>query len=975
MFIEALLLAAVPALTDCNQNGIDDAVEIAKGITADCQGNGIPDECERGGVEPLAYWRFEEAGGELVEDLGPYGLDGSTLDTIVSDEIGYPIIPQTGAVNLRGRTVAGDGSILVADPEGLLSFGGEAFTIEAWVRIEQLSNTNGPNQRQTLVQKKPISSGGSEIDYLVFAQAGDATLNANGPRYGKTDGLTGREIAVVFGTGGGSSPTWIVTSSLEIEDHDWHHISVSLAGGDDRRIRFSLDGDVSMVSFDDIGHTTSEGPLLIGAHTNASGVYNQFLRGDVDELRICDRYLPDELLLADFRGGDCNGNGVPDGCEIEAGDATDCDGDGQPDSCQIDGNDCDGNGIPDQCDPDCNGNGIPDACDIASATSLDCQPDGIPDECQVEGGVRVGYDETGFAYIAIRSDLPYMVWMQRCNAPAANSVVDAIEVDFGIAPPNAAVTACIWSDPDADGDPRDAQLLWSLDGTIGDQEGLVTIDTPGIPVGDRNASFFVGFSMIVNLDPVDGDFPASMDIFGDPAPGRAWMIGSSSPIDLNDVSAFSEEYDLVEDRYFAGNWLIRARTSNPGIDCNGNGIPDDCDIAEGTSPDLDGDGRPDECGDCNANGVLDGFEIADGMLTDCDGDGIPDECQSTSNDCDGDGAPDSCQLAAGGDCNGNGILDACDIASGYANDTNKNLIPDTCEDCNGNGIIDEDDILLGRSADCDLDGIPDECQFGTPETTRIYADHDGTAESYINLIGASGYAWGVRHIIEPGGEWISAVELNWGLAWPGEVAKVAVWKDPNGDGLPDDAELLVEVETLTTEVYSDTFVRVPIPPTRVGDAGQSFLVGAWYTHPYGGSAMTLDYSDPAPSDSWFVAAVDGQILDLANLSSGFVYPFPGANFLISGVAHDGTTFPGDCNVNGLLDACDLDSDGDGIPDDCEPQCEGDLDANGIVDGSDVGLFFASWGLCPGDCPADFNGDGIVDGIDLGVVLESWGPCF
>ena len=79
--ISVLLLAAVPALTDCNQNGIDDAVEIAKGITADCQGNGIPDECERGGVEPLAYWRFEEVGGELVEDAGPYGLDGTTLDT------------------------------------------------------------------------------------------------------------------------------------------------------------------------------------------------------------------------------------------------------------------------------------------------------------------------------------------------------------------------------------------------------------------------------------------------------------------------------------------------------------------------------------------------------------------------------------------------------------------------------------------------------------------------------------------------------------------------------------------------------------------------------------------------------------------------------------------------------------------------------------------------------------------------------
>ncbi|MCP4797995.1 MAG: hypothetical protein GY885_17725, partial [Phycisphaeraceae bacterium] len=138
MLIEALLLAAVPALTDCNQNGIDDAVEIAKGITADCQENGIPDECERGGVEPLAYWRFEEAGGELAEDVGPYALDGTTLDTTVTDDVGYSIIPQSNAANLRGRTIDGEGSIRVADPDGLLSFGGEAFTIEAWVRIEQL---------------------------------------------------------------------------------------------------------------------------------------------------------------------------------------------------------------------------------------------------------------------------------------------------------------------------------------------------------------------------------------------------------------------------------------------------------------------------------------------------------------------------------------------------------------------------------------------------------------------------------------------------------------------------------------------------------------------------------------------------------------------------------------------------------------------------------------------------------------------
>ncbi len=32
-----------------------------------------------------------------------------------------------------------------------------------------------------------------------------------------------------------------------------------------------------------------------------------------------------------------------------------------------------------------------------------------------------------------------------------------------------------------------------------------------------------------------------------------------------------------------------------GLDCNGNGIEDSIDIANGTSSDLDGDGVPDEC--------------------------------------------------------------------------------------------------------------------------------------------------------------------------------------------------------------------------------------------------------------------------------------------------------------------------------------------------------------------------------------------
>ena len=52
---------------------------------------------------------------------------------------------------------------------------------------------------------------------------------------------------------------------------------------------------------------------------------------------------------------------------------------------------------------------------------------------------------------------------------------------------------------------------------------------------------------------------------------------------------------------------------------------------------------------------------------------------------------------------------------------------------------------------------------------------------------------------------------------------------------------------------------------------------------------------------------------------------------------------------------------------------GDLNFDGSVDGSDLGLLLASWGACPGGavCLADLNGDGTVDGSDLGLLLAAW----
>jgi hypothetical protein len=47
---------------------------------------------------------------------------------------------------------------------------------------------------------------------------------------------------------------------------------------------------------------------------------------------------------------------------------------------------------------------------------------------------------------------------------------------------------------------------------------------------------------------------------------------------------------------------------------------------------------------------------------------------------------------------------------------------------------------------------------------------------------------------------------------------------------------------------------------------------------------------------------------------------------------------------------------------------GDLNANGRVDGQDIGMLLGNWGT-PG--LGDLNRDGIVNGADLGILLGNW----
>ena len=522
--------------------------------------------------------------------------------------------------------------------------------------------------------------------------------------------------------------------------------------------------------------------------------------------------------------------------------------------------------------------------------------------------------------------------------------------------------------------PDDAQLLVSRSVNTTPRGVLRTFDIEDVDVGPDGTSFFVGAWCSVTSD----DFPGALDTSGNTVICRCWLVGRDGPIDPNDLAGGALAFETIEQALFPGKWQIRARSTSTSDDCNGNLRPDACDIADGTSVDLDGSGRPDECEDCNMNGVLDSIDIASGASGDCDGDGVPDECQALYEDCDGNGIPDVCDLVEN-DCNGNGVPDACDIAAGLSEDLDGTGIPDECEDCNGNGELDSYDISIGNSLDCNGDLVPDECQFGTPPLDVEYLVDDGTREGNYGATGIVDYIWLNHFVVEPGGEWIAEIAVVLGNAFAGTPYQVALWDDPNGDGAPDDASVIATAPAIAANGNSNVFNATSIVPTFMGPAGTSFFAGVIYRDEFGNQfPVGVDTDLPIAEQSWVAIS---PMVDPNNLSDAAIYGYLYvANALIRAYGSDGV-LPLDCNGNGVPDDCDIadglegDANGNGIPDSCEG-CVADLDGDGLVGAGDLAIVLASWsidGSC-GGCEGDLDGDGVVDAGDLASVLAAWGAC-
>jgi hypothetical protein len=315
---------------------------------------------------------------------------------------------------------------------------------------------------------------------------------------------------------------------------------------------------------------------------------------------------------------DCNGNGIPDQMDIANGTSTDCNLNGIPDECDplVD---CNGNGVQDACDllfgtsPDCNTNDVPDECDLANGVSQDCNGNGIPDDCEV------GLWERVILY----------------NLDTNPGWSVAGQWAFG-QPTGQGGTAHGFPDPTSGATGANVYGV-NLNGDYSTTYGGPYYATLG-PVDLHNIrDTHLRFQRWLNSDS-NRYVRHTVDVSRD---GNTWVNAWANGVLIITENTWSlQEYDISATANYQpavyirwgyqilnGAWPfsgwniddIELRGLAPGggpNDCNQNQIPDECDLASGTSQ------------DCNANGVPDECDIANGTSQDANGNGIPDECES-----------------------------------------------------------------------------------------------------------------------------------------------------------------------------------------------------------------------------------------------------------------------------------------------------------------------------------------------------------
>ena len=140
-----------------------------------------------------------------------------------------------------------------------------------------------------------------------------------------------------------------------------------------------------------------------------------------------------------------------------------------------------------------------------------------------------------------------------------------------------------------------------------------------------------------------------------------------------------------------------------------------------------------------------------------------------------------------------------------------------------------------------------------------------------------------------------------------------------------------------------------------------------------GEIFQMDTSTYAVS---LLLATQTNVTSFAEDNYGELYYTTGTNFVK--LVPTSNVFA-DCNGNGRPDCWDIadgtskDTNGDGIPDECQNLCKADFNGDGFVDFFDFNAFVTCFegGSCPPGKTADYNGDGFVDFFDFNAFITDF----
>ena len=379
--------------------------------------------------------------------------------------------------------------------------------------------------------------------------------------------------------------------------------------------------------------------------------------------------------------------------------------------------------------------------------------------------------------------------------------------------------------------------------------------------------------------------------------------------------------------------------------------------------------------DCNNNGVPDESDLASGSSTDCNGDQIPDDCQVAGNDCNQNGVPDECE----GDSDGDGVLDPCD---GCPLDATGSV------DSDGDQVCDHVDICAGFDdrIDSDEDGLPDGCD------TCPFDPHNMSNQSTPCWDGTNDECWGAT-VIGLGNTPIdnTASTTSLGNAYPLDPTMCA----------PSDVDILgrdiwfsytppshgIAIFSTCNLASFDTEMVLYTGPcnnlTQVDCNGDSAAAC---------DNFTAEMQFPVSGMTRYLIRLGGWNGEVGTGDINVTFVSSTGGCALTGDAdNDGVCDPEDI-CNGFSDA--LDADGDGMPDGCDPcpfdflndfdgdglcsdqdPCpldpDNDLDQDGVCGDEDPcpsfplndGPDFDLDGICDEADPDDDN-DGVLDGEDL-----------